>query len=212
MSRESIGVRPGRVCTRLAGFAVLALGATASAGQWQAGGLVGAGWFTAPSSYSKVEALRPTLVLSGDGWFDRGKLSAGLIGTLDLSRREGTNYFGAEETELVALTSAVAAVGTSIPLSSVPARVRLFLGAGAVHSWNELERGGRRYQQEAWGPEFRLGGIWEREIGRHGLIRVGVSGVNSWTTEAAITGTNLQTESNWSRVEFGLGWSWSDRR
>lgn len=173
---------------------------------------MGAGWFTAPSTHSKAEALRPTLVFSADGWFDRGKLSLGLVGTMDLSRREGTNHFGANETEHVTLASGVAAVGTRIPLSSVPAKVRLFLGAGAVRSWNELDREGRIYNQESWGPEFRLGGIWEREIGRHGLVRAGLSAVNSWTMESAIQGSNLRSESDWSRVEFCLGWSWSDRR
>ncbi len=173
---------------------------------------MGAGWFTAPGRYSKAEALRPTLVLSGDAWLDRGPLSVGLAGAVDLSRREGTNYFGATETEIVALASGVAGVGTTIPLTSVPAKIRLSLGAGVVHSWNELERDGRSYQQESWGPEFRLGGIWEREIGRHGSLRVGLSGVNSWTTESRILGTDIETESNWSRVEFCMGWSWSNRR
>ncbi|HQF55842.1 MAG TPA: hypothetical protein PK208_12070 [Fibrobacteria bacterium] len=208
----SIGFRPRRVSSRAAGLAVLSLGATASASQWQAGGLVGAGWFTAPSSYSKVEALRPTLVVSADGWFDRGPISVGLLGTVDLSWREGNNYFGALEEESLVLASGVVAVGTTIPLSSVPAKVRLFLGAGAVRSWNELERGGSLFKQESWGPEFRLGGIWEREIGPHGRIRAGLSGVNSWTMESRIQGSDLRSESNWSRVEFCLGWSWSDRR
>lgn len=198
--------------SRSFGLAVLVLAATASAAQLQFGGLVGAGWFTAPGSYAKAEALRPMLVLSGDGWFDRGPVSLGLMGAANLSRREGKNYFGATEEELVALASGIAGVGTTIPLTSVPAKIRLFLGAGLVHSWNELNRDGRDYQQESWGPEFRLGGIWEREIGRHGLIRAGLFGVNSWTTESRIVGTDLKTESNWSRVEFCLGWSWSDRR
>lgn len=212
-SAGSIGVRPRAALSRSVGFAVLVLGETAtSAAQWQLGGLVGAGWFTAPGRYSKAEALRPTLVLSGDAWLDRGPLSVGLAGTVDLSRREGTNYFGATETEIVALASGVAGVGTTIPLTSVPAKIRLSLGAGVVHSWNELERDGRSYQQESWGPEFRLGGIWEREIGRHGSLRVGLSGVNSWTTESRILGTDIETESNWSRVEFCMGWSWSNRR
>jgi len=172
------------------------------------GGNLGAGWFTAPSTDVKSEGLRTSFLILGDTWVDKGDWGVGLDVSSLLATREGLNRWGVTDKELVALTSGVLMTGTTIKIQDFPARVRIGLGAGAVHSWDDLERGGFVYQQESWGTEFHLAGIWEREMGRHGLVRIRLAAVKSSTLEAPVTGTNIRSASDWSRLEFSMGWAW----
>lgn len=172
------------------------------------GGSLGAGWFTAPSSSIKTEGLRTGVVVLGDTWIDKGNWGIGLDGTSLLANHEGLNRRGSTDKELIAITSAVLMTGRTYQLEEFPARIRLAVGAGAVHSWDDLTRGGHSYQQESWGLEFHLSGIWERKMGPHGLVRIRLAAVKSATVEAPITGTALRSASDWSRMEFTMGWAW----
>jgi hypothetical protein len=189
---------------------VCSLGCAATS--WSADCLVGANlgaaWFTAPSTDAKADGLRTGILFLGDGWVDRNDWGVGLDVSSVVANHEGTNRMGASDHELVALTSGVLMTGTTIKIQEFPARVRVAVGAGAVHSWDDLTRDGQSYQQEAWGVEYHLAGIWERELGRHGLVRIRLAAVKSSTFEAPITGTNLRTASDWSRLEFTMGWAW----
>ena len=169
---------------------------------------MGAGWYTAPSTYRQAEALRPAFVGVLDGWKDIGPVSIGAELTNDLSYRTGKPTTGLEDRETVFLQSGVMMVGASHALTEVPARLRGGFGAGGVHVWNRLERGSLVYTQSSWGPEVHLVGLWEREIGRHGLVVMRLAGVYAATVTAPIKGTNRETSGDWSRVEFSMGWSW----
>jgi|GEM_PF-6674116 len=172
------------------------------------GGNLGAGWFTAPSTEVKADGLRTSFLFLGDTWVDIGDWGLGLDVSSLLANHDGVNRWGLAETELVALTSGVLMTGTTVKIKDFPARVRIALGAGAVHSWDELSREKNVYQQESWGLEFHLSGIWERELGPHGLVRIRFAAVKSSTVEAPITGTALRSASDWSRLEFTMGWAW----
>lgn len=183
--------------------------ATSGRGEgWSLGGRAGAGWYTAPGVFNSAEDLRPSLVVGGGTWWDRGRFSLGVESELAYSHREGVTYFGAHDDELLLLTSGVGCVGAIVPLEDSTARFRLYLGAGAVRSWNELQRNGRRYWQESWGPEFRLGASLERDLGRHGTFRLDLAGVNSRSFESELVGAGTRSSSDWSRVEMSLGWNW----
>ena len=189
-------------------FLPLALAAAAASEGWRLGGSVGAGWYTAPSTYRQAEALRPAFVAVLDGWKELGPVSIGTELTNDFSHRTGKPSEGLQDREDVLLTSAVLLVGASHAVTEVPARLRGGFGAGVVHVWNRLERGSLVYTQSSWGPEFHLVGLWERDIGRHGLVLMRLAGVYAATLAARIEGTNRETSGDWSRVEFSMGWSW----
>jgi len=188
--------------------AFLSMSGAACSADYLVGGNLGAGWFTAPSTDAKAEALRTSLLILGDTWIDKGGWGMGLDVSSLVATHEGLNRWGSTDKELVALTSGVLMTGATFKIQDFPARVRIALGAGAVHSWDDLTRAGMSYQQESWGMEFHLAGIWEREMGRHGLVRIRLAAVKSSTVEAPVWGTDLRTASDWSRLEFTMGWAW----
>ncbi len=193
-------------------MAVWMSAATAQAIQWQVDGSVGAGWLTAPSADSLAEPMRPTWVFLGESWLDRGPIGIGTDVTCNLSNRTSTSLSGGTDQEQIVLTSGVLLLGVAFPLENFPASVRLGAGGGLVHSWDDLLRDGQTFQQESWGPEFHMVAIWEREMGRHGLVRIRLAAVSSWTKESEIMGAAIRSSSNWSRVEFSLGWGWRNIR
>lgn len=139
---------------------------------------------------------------------DRGSYSLGLEGNNNLAFHSRTPSSGPTDEETIWLSSVVAMVGKSFPITDFPASMRLAVGAGGVHVWNRLDRGAQTFQQRSWGPEFHLVGLWERELGPHGLILVRLAGIHSSTFRSEIEGTALRSKSDWSRVEFSMGWSW----
>lgn len=187
---------------------LLALAGAACADGFRTGATLGLGWFTAPTVSSQAEGLRPSFALVLDGWSERGPISLGLEGNNNFVYRTRTPSSGLVDKEFIWLTSGVAMVGKSIALPDFPAKVRLALGGGGVHVWNRLERGTQDFQQESWGPEFHLVSLWERDWGPHGLVLVRLAGIYSSTFRSDIEGAALRSRSDWSRVEFSLGWSW----
>jgi hypothetical protein len=182
--------------------------AAACAGDLRVGATVGAGWFTAPAVSTQAEGLRPTFVVVLDGWVERGPFSLGLEAGNNLAVHTRSPSSGLADEETLWLSSVVGMVGRSIALADFPATVRLAAGAGGVHVWNRLDRGAQRFVQRSWGPEFHLVGLWERELGRRGLILVRLAGIHSSTFRSEIEGTTMRSRSDWSRVEFSMGWSW----
>lgn len=174
----------------------------------QVGVGLGAGWFTAPTVSSQAEGLRPSLVLVGEAWLDRGPFAVGMDLTSDFSH--ASSVYGSEirQSETLVLNSGVLMMGTTIPVSEFPAKVRLALGAGGVHTWDRLDRGSQSFLQIGWGPEFHLASIWEREVGRHSLVRIRLAGIYSRTFPSPVEGIGIESASDWSRVEFSMGWSW----
>jgi hypothetical protein len=86
----------------------------------------------------------PAFCFWGDTWVDIGDWGVGLDVSSLLANHDGVNRWGLAETELVALTSGVLMTGTTVKIKDFPARVRIALGAGAVHSWDELSREKKR--------------------------------------------------------------------
>lgn len=187
---------------------LLALAGTLCAGDLRAGATLGAGWFTAPTVSTHAEGLRPTFVVVLDGWLDRGPFSLGLEANNNLAFHTRTPSSGATDEETLWLSSAVGMLGRSFALTDFPAAMRLAVGAGGVHVWNRLDRGAQGFTQSSWGPEFHLVGLWERELGPHGLILIRLAGIHSTTFRSPIEGTALRSGGDWSRVEFSMGWSW----
>lgn len=187
---------------------LLLLAVAGMAAEGRVGATIGVGWFTAPTVSNQAEALRPSVALVLDGWRDGGSLSWGVEANNNLAYRKRSPASGPSDRETVWLTSGTLLVGRTVDVPDFPARWRLALGGGGVHVWNRLERGTQSFQQESWGPEIRLVGLWERECGRHGLVLIRVAGIYASTFRSPIEGTALRASGDWSRGEFSMGWSW----